>query len=427
MRALVAVLLSVIAQGVLAQSNNDQVLTDNSLIVSNFLLGNNIDNPTGIRFTGPNQGFVIEQGGAVKRFNQGAINPVLNLSVATDGSERGLLGIAIDPGHAQNGYVYLYYTAGDNGVWVDNRLERYTWNSTTNTLTQPQTLATFGRAADGQSIGASHNGGPLVINGGKIYGTTGDLNRSGIEQNQSNTNSAHTGGTYRLELDGATPPDNRFIANANADVRRWYTYGVRNSFGIAVDPANGRIWNTENGAGVNDEINLLSDGMNSGWTPIMGPATPQGLADLVMLDGATYVDPKFTFEDTIGITALQFLYLSAWGPGYDNAVLVGENNEGRLWLFRLNTNRDGFELAGELADGVLNLGDTAAPFGTGFSVVTDIQRNVYDANAIYVVALGEDAVYRIAPIPEPGTWALSLAGLGLVLTAARRRSRRLAH
>src|SRR5690606_33424630 len=186
----------------------------------------------------------------------------------------------------------------------------------------------------------------------------------------------------------------------------------------------GSLWITENGPGSYDEINRLTRGMNSGWEQIMGPDSrdPQNApGDLVMLPGASYQDPKFSIQDPIGIAALGFLHGSSLGAGYDDALIYGEANSPNLWLLRLNANRDGFVLAGDLADGVLDPGDAFAPFGTDFRVVTDIQTG--PDGAVYVAALGGNAIYRIAPIPEPGTWVLTLAGLALVGWAARRRAR----
>ena len=61
-------------------------------------------------------------------------------------------------------------------------------------------------------------------------------------------------------------------------VARYFAYGVRNSFGMAIDPVTGSLWDTENGPGSYDEINLVAPGLNSGWEQIMGPdgRDPQG-------------------------------------------------------------------------------------------------------------------------------------------------------
>lgn len=413
MRSLAAIVLCAATQWAGAQS-----LSGNGLDVSNYL-STGLGSPIAVRFTGAAEGYVIEKGGAVKRFQNGTLSTALDLSVASD-SERGLLGIALDPAYAQNRHVYLYYSAGSGSTWSENRLARYTWNGSN--LVDPVPLATFGSSADGQANGPNHNGGPLVFGAdGTLYGATGDLNRSGIEQNQSTTTSARVGGVYRLHSDGSVPANNPFATHPNADVRRWYTYGTRNSFGLAFDPATGRLWNTENGPDSYDEVNLLTAGMNSGWTPIMGPDQRDGsdTGDLVLLPGAAYQDPKFSFQQPIGITALHFLHGSALGSQYDDGVLIGEVNGGRLWLLRLNAARDGFALAGDVADGVLDPGDTFAAFGTDFGIVTDITRG--PDGALYLTSLTADTVYRIAPVPEPAAWLLMASALVLIMLARKRR------
>ena len=48
--------------------------------------------------------------------------------------------------------------------------------------------------------------------------------------------------------------------------------GIRNSFGLAVDPVTGYLWDTENGPDKFDEINLVKPRFNSGSSIVMGPA-----------------------------------------------------------------------------------------------------------------------------------------------------------
>ena len=53
----------------------------------------------------------------------------------------------------------------------------------------------------------------------------------------------------------------------------YYSYGLRNSFGIDFDPLTGKLWDTENGDDFGDEINLVEPGFNSGWSKVQGTRT----------------------------------------------------------------------------------------------------------------------------------------------------------
>lgn len=402
-----------------------QRVDDGNLVVTPYLTG--LSQPTGMVFSGAGEGFVIEKAtGRVKRFEAGALSPAPVLDLSVNGSsERGLLGIALDPDFANNGYTYLYYSSNDRsggldaGSWVDNRVARFQWNGAA--LVNTGVFRTFGTAADGEPDGDNHNGGPLAFDSnGSLYGATGDLNRRLTEQNVSSVGNAssNVGGLFRLNNDLTVPSDNPF-EGAQAP---FHAYGVRNSFGLAFDPVTGHLWDTENGASSYDEINLVASGFNSGWIQIMGPASGNAQDLLVELDGSVYSDPEFSFLTPIGITSLQFLHGSSWGSAYDDAVIVGDNNTGQLYLFRLNATRTGFVLGGNLADLVANsTGErNSLAFGENFSVVTGLQQGA--DGALYVVALGDGTVYRIAPVPEPTTWLTLALGLG-VLVLVRRRCR----
>ena len=71
---------------------------------------------------------------------------------------------------------------------------------------------------------------------------------------------------------GKAPPDNPFFnSGLSKNAQKYYAYGIRNSFGLAIDPLTGSLWDTENGDTDYDEINFVPSGFNSGWKKIMGP------------------------------------------------------------------------------------------------------------------------------------------------------------
>lgn len=426
---------------------NAQTVSDPNITVSPYTTGLSL--PTGFQFVGDGSMdlFVIEKNtGLVKYASGGTTTTVLDLAVANN-SERGLLGIELDPAFTTNNYVYLYYSANQNtgtssvdgGTWVDNRLVRYTFDSGTNTLGSPTTLFNFppNPVVDD---GPNHDGGPLRFGpDGLLYGATGDLNRDLAEQNNKSApaTSAHVGGIYRfrpdpsnLIPDGSLPGEtaNPLVDPANAaDLHKWYAYGLRNSFGLGFDPATGNLWDTENGPSSFDEINLVAPGFNSGWNSIMGPDSrdPQNAPDdLVVLVNSAYSDPEFSFETPVAITAIAFLAGSNLGPAYDDAVLVGaaRGDAQHVYLFRLNEERDGFVFSDpDLEDLVLDDTDSneSILFSDSLGAITDIQVGP-DGN-VYILSLSGGALYQV--VPEPSTWALAAVSLlAGVAFAFRRRA-----
>lgn len=86
-----------------------------------------LDLPTTMAFIGPDDILVLQKNdGRVLRVSGGAIQGTV-LDLAVDGfSERGLLGIAVDPDFVHNGWVYLYYTPSSMGDDVVGA-PAYTW------------------------------------------------------------------------------------------------------------------------------------------------------------------------------------------------------------------------------------------------------------------------------------------------------------
>src|SRR5215813_10059161 len=183
--------------------------------------------------------------------------------------------------------------------------------------------------------------------------------------------------SFRINDDGSAPNDNPFFA-LGGNLAKYYAYGVRNSFGLAFDPITGELWDTENGPDNYDEINLVLPGFNSGWEQIMGPDSrdPQGMNNLVQFPGSHYADPKFSWFNTVGPTALVFLNSARLGVEYENDLFVGDIKNGNLYRFRVNAARNGFDF---ISPGLADLvADSNAEFqesllGTGFGGITDLK------------------------------------------------------
>jgi hypothetical protein len=198
-------------------------------------------------------------------------------------------------------------------------------------------------------------------------------------------------------------------------VARYYAYGIRNSFGLALDPVTGALWDTENGPGSYDEINRVDPGFNSGWLPIMGPDVrdPQGVGDLFTMPGTagTYSDPEFSWLNPIAVTGIAFPSGGALGAAYNGAALLGDFNLGQLYRLPLNDARTGLDLAAFASLGDL-VADSAGErnllrIGSGFGGISDLERG--PDGAIYVVSIGGGAIYRLRAAATPTASATATA------------------
>jgi aldose sugar dehydrogenase len=413
-------------------------LADPSLSITRVV--GNLDAPTGIAFMpNSNNAFVIEKDtGRVKVLEGNKVSATaLDLNVDPT-SERGLLGIALHPGFSTNGLVYLYYS---NLGPDENRIASFKYDAGTKKLALQRVIKSLPLQP-----GPNHDGGKIAFGPDKkLYAVIGDLNRR--ERTTNNEDSTVIGrNTAILRLNaknGSSPKDNPFYNVNNtgnkAALNDIYAYGVRNSFGLNFDPSTGHLWDTENGPSQFDEINRVRRGMNSGWTDIMGPKALAGTGvKLVSLGkAARYRDPLFSWENPVGVTDINFP-MGTIGKSYRKSIIVGDNNTGRLYRFRLNDDRtdiDRSALTAQLSDRVTNFGDddSSLVFGQDFGVVTDIERG---PGGLYLTTFdplsGVGDVFRIrrtpgaiadlrtTAVPEPGVaTAFLVAGLAL----ARRRKR----
>ncbi len=412
----------VLCSGLVAGRTAAQTMTDPNLVVT-ALSTAGLDTPTSMAFVALNDILVLEKNtGRVRRVLNGFLqgNHVLDLAVAND-SERGLLGIAVQPGAPARVFLYVTESSVDGGAPLANRILRYDWDAVNALLINRQLVLDLPVTS-----GPNHDGGVILLDASnRLYAVIGDLNRNGqLQNNPGGAAPDNTSVILRMTTSGAAAAGNPFTpycsvtttttcstdANCPAgqtcrtNVARYYAYGVRNSFGLALDPSTGALWDTENGPGDYDEVNRVDAGFNSGWNPLMGPDSrdPQGLGDLWNLPGSgvTYSDPEFSWVTTVAPTAILFPVGTTWGSAYNGTALVGDANLGNIYGFPLNPGRTGFTLTGGLADLVA---DSVAErnqvrIGQGFGAITDIEKG--PDNHVYVVTIFPAGLYRIAG-PEP--------------------------
>jgi glucose/arabinose dehydrogenase len=499
---ILSLLVSFSPAGLTAAQDEDPVLRDPRLDLRTVISG--LVTPTSIAFLGLDEFFVLEKNtGKVQHVMDGAVqNTALDLAV-NNSSERGLLGIALDPDFVSNNFVYLYWTCkapaptdpfmpsmercsdtpelGDDSddilavPLLGNRVDRFVWDGETLTFDSNLIiLRAFQNDAaptppnqgdEDQPPAGNHDGGVLQFGAdGKLYVIVGDVGRRGQLQNLPSgptetglgptvpddqfggpePDDAHfTGVILRLNTDGTAPEDNPFFETGGSmggevgeNIQKIFAYGIRNSFGMAVDPLTGNLWASENGEDAFDEINLVEPGMNSGWIQIMGPAaqvptyrkiettalhgedfpnlqqfrwgperiattSEEALSRLFVLPGSHFSDPVLTWRYVVPPAALGFMSSMALGRAFYGDLFAGNAEEeeellgGMLLRFRLKSSRT--DIIGRRVVNNHTFDDLTGTkryiLGENFGILTDIETG--PNGNLYVVSLTKGAVYEI--------------------------------
>ena len=353
--------------------------------------------PTTMAFIGPNDILVLEKSkGTVQRIVNGQMlaEPLLQVNVSSE-VERGMLGIATsEDNQTGSTNVFLYYTEAQGGEPVASRLYRY--ELANDKLVNPVLLLDLPAVP-----GPRHNSGNILIGpDNNLYVSVGDLDGHITLAQNVNGASGVDGSSSILKITQDGQPVGQGILGESGISKKYYAYGLRNSFGMDFDPVSGKLWDTENGASYGDEINFIEPGFNSGWLQIQGAAPVDfEFEDLINFQGkGNYSDPEFVWTDTVGPTAIKFLGSDTLGNQYRNDIFVSDITQGNIYHFDLTGNRTNLILNGLLADKVSNNSteNQGIIFGEGFGGISDLEVGPYDGY-LYVVSLGHGSIYRIVP------------------------------
>jgi glucose/arabinose dehydrogenase len=218
--------------------------------------------------------------------------PAATIAILT-GSHQGLLGLAVDPQFASNGYVYVFATVPAAFPHAD-RSQVLRLTMTGNTAGSPLVLV------DDLPVGTLDNGGELAIGpaDGMLYATIGDTNDAALAQ----TDGVIPGRVLRYTTLGAIPADNPIAGSPE------WCRGIRNTFGLAFHPTAPTLLGADNGPANNDHLNLIAKGRDCGWP---NPAPPGTGAALLR-----------TWVNVIAPTSLTYYTGGVWGTAYDNNVFL---------------------------------------------------------------------------------------------------------
>jgi glucose/arabinose dehydrogenase len=367
--------------------------------------------------TGDGRLFVVEKGGTIRILSGGTVQASafldLRSQVATQG-ERGLLGLAFDPGYAVNGRFYVNYI---DRTTLNTVVARYTVADPASNVVDPASAQII--LSIPQPGFSNHKAGRIAFRPGdasNLYIATGDGGSGNDPFNNGQNPNTLLGKMLRIDVSGdgpgyAIPTDNPFVGQPGTRPELW-ALGLRNPFRNSFDRLTGDLWMGDVGQNTREEINFeaASDpgGHNYGWrlregtvpTPGVGGNAP-GLTDPIF---------EYTHLGTPGglgnsVTG-GYVYRGPSIPGADGRYFFGDFISNRVFSFLLGAGNTPFDLRD----------DTAALLGgTGLSGLASFGED--GLGQLYAVGIN-GVVVRV--VPEPASLLMLAMGLAVCLAWVRR-------
>ncbi len=277
-----------------------------------------LEHPWGLAFLPDGRMLVTERPGRLRIVADGWLvpEPVAGVPEVWDDGQGGLLDVALHPGFAENGLVYLSYSSPDDDDDAATAVARG--------------RLVGGRLKDVEEIyvalprddNGRHFGSRLVFADGYLFVTAGDRGDSDRAQELDDP----AGSIVRLHDDGRVPEDNPFVGTAGARPEL-YSVGHRNPQGMTLETATGRIYAIEHGPKGGDELNLIEPGVNYGWPVIthgksyMGLKIGEGTRKEGMAQPVHYWVPSISPSGLMIYDADRF---PAWQGSFFAGALSGE-------------------------------------------------------------------------------------------------------
>lgn len=284
--------------------------------------------PTTMAVAADGRIFVGQRAGVIRVVVNDALlaTPLVTLAVDSVLGERGLLGLALDPQFAENGWIYAFYTT----IALRDRVSRFTVLDNIAKLESEVLVWECPLLAS-----VIHHGGALAFDDkGFLYVAIGDQGTSATAQSLA----SYGGKILRIQRDGSVPADNPFVNTLGA-LPEIFALGFRNPFRMHWDARRDVMWIGNvggNTAAAWEELDVLASGANYGWPDDEGPNC--WIADCSSFMPARHQwrhdDPAYSPTQPGGaIVAGPVCYSTVFPPAYHGNVFVADY--ANAWIRRL--------------------------------------------------------------------------------------------
>lgn len=291
--------------------------------------------PTALAFLPDGRILVASQGGSLRVVQNDRLSPEPALTIPAasicGNSERGLLGIAVDPRFTETGFVYLYYTyrgpGKDCGTRTSttpvNRVSR--WVMSSSGRIDPSTKTVL--IDDISSYGGNHNGGDLKFDrDGNLLVSVGDAgcdykgtNRCAGANDAARERHTLLGKILRIDRDGGIPAGGNPWSGLPGAIRchkgngrpgqlceETYLWGLRNPYRIAARQETKTVFVNDVGQNAWEEIDEGVAGSDYGWNAREGFCANGSVTDCTTAPmTGTYRNPVYAYRHSVTVPGTQ--------------------------------------------------------------------------------------------------------------------------
>jgi len=249
-------------------------------------------------------------------------------------NEEGFLGLAFHPDYKKNGEFFVFYTT--KKAKLTNVISRFRVSKDDPDKADSASEEELLRI---EKPFWNHDGGTLCFGAdGYLYFTHGDGGLANDPFGNGQNLKTLLGKVLRIDVDHkdtdknyAIPKDNPFVDKSDARPEIW-AYGLRNVWRMAFDRKTGKLWASDVGQNLYEEIDLIVRGGNYGWNLREGlhPFGDKGVGPRKDL-----IDPIWEYHHDIGKSLTGgTVYRGHRIDELDGAYLYADYVSGKIWALR---------------------------------------------------------------------------------------------
>jgi glucose/arabinose dehydrogenase len=249
-------------------------------------------------------------------------------------NEQGLLGLAFHPDYKKTGEFFVFYTKKKDKT--TNILSRFKLSKEDPNKADPaseEILLTIKRPF------WNHDGGTICFGpDGYLYVALGDGGKADDPLNNGQNLKTLLAKVLRIDINNksdskayAIPKDNPFVGKTDAAPETW-AYGLRNVWRMSFDRKTGKLWASDVGQNLYEEIDIIVKGGNYGWSLREGlhPFSEKGV-DV----NTKMVEPIWEYHHNVGKSLTGgHVYRGKRLPELDGYYLYGDYITTKIWGLR---------------------------------------------------------------------------------------------